>query len=219
MTVQPINRTLAGEAEKGILSLPISKTKESLIYIPKDYDHSTPAALALMLHGAGGVARHGLSYLQQYADANTMILVAPASREYSWDIIASQEFGPDVLLIDQALSYVFSHFSINPGRIAVGGFSDGASYALCLGLGNGDLFTHIIAFSPGFYYVLEKRGQPSIFITHGTDDDILPIEPCSRRIVRRLNSEGIAVQYKEFEGRHEITPAIANAAVQWFFSG
>ncbi len=30
------------------------------------------------------------------------------------------------------------------------GFSDGASYALSLGVPNGDLFTHIVAFSPGF---------------------------------------------------------------------
>ena len=30
------------------------------------------------------------------------------------------------------------------------GFSDGASYALSLGAANGDLFTHIAAFSPGF---------------------------------------------------------------------
>lgn len=30
------------------------------------------------------------------------------------------------------------------------GFSDGASYALSLGLPNGNLFSHIVAFSPGF---------------------------------------------------------------------
>jgi phospholipase/carboxylesterase len=34
--------------------------------------------------------------------------------------------------------------------VALGGFSDGASYALSLDLTNGDLFASLIAFSPGF---------------------------------------------------------------------
>jgi predicted esterase len=34
--------------------------------------------------------------------------------------------------------------------LAVSGFSDGASYALSIGPANGDLFTHVMAFSPGF---------------------------------------------------------------------
>jgi poly(3-hydroxybutyrate) depolymerase len=40
--------------------------------------------------------------------------------------------------------------TVDPQRICVSGFSDGASYALSLGLANGDLFTHVAAFSPGF---------------------------------------------------------------------
>ncbi len=59
-------------------------------------------------------------------------------------------FGPDVRFIDKALSKVFGSYRIDPSHLAVAGFSDGASYALSLGLPNGDLFSHIIAFSPGF---------------------------------------------------------------------
>lgn len=39
--------------------------------------------------------------------------------------------------------------AIDPAHVAIGGFSDGASCALSLGLVNGDLFTHVMAFSPG----------------------------------------------------------------------
>ena len=52
--------------------------------------------------------------------------------------------------MDQAVHHVFERYSIDPGRIGLAGFSDGASYALSLGVANGDLFTHIMAFSPGF---------------------------------------------------------------------
>lgn len=58
-------------------------------------------------------------------------------------------FGPDVLYLNKALHHVFNRYSIDPSRLAVAGFSDGASYALSLGVANGDLFSHIIAFSPG----------------------------------------------------------------------
>lgn len=59
-------------------------------------------------------------------------------------------FGPDVDYINKSLEYVFSRYLIDPRRLGLAGFSDGASYALSLGLPNGDLFSHIVAFSPGF---------------------------------------------------------------------
>jgi predicted esterase len=41
---------------------------------------------------------------------------------------------PDVALIDQALSEIFNRYMVDASRLALGGFSDGASYALALGL-------------------------------------------------------------------------------------
>jgi phospholipase/carboxylesterase len=59
-------------------------------------------------------------------------------------------FGPDVDYINRSLQHVFERYTVDPNRLGIAGFSDGASYALSLGLPNGDLFSHIIAFSPGF---------------------------------------------------------------------
>src|SRR4051794_7673384 len=111
------------------------------------------------------------------------MLLAPASRRNTWDIIQKHRFDADVIFIDQALELIFSRFNINTAHIAIVGFSDGASYALCLGLSNGDLFTHILAFSPGFAFYVESKGKPSVFISHGVYDHILPIDPCSRKLV------------------------------------
>lgn len=80
-------------------------------------------------------------------------------------------------LSDEALAHTFEHYTVDPSRVAIGGFSDGASYALSLGLGNGDLFRHIIAFSPGFAVPPRQLGSPRIFMSHGTKDRVLPIVP------------------------------------------
>lgn len=218
LTARPIIKKYEEAEAFGSLPLPLNAGKPGLLYVPPGYKPQKPAAMALMLHGAGGNAEHGLHLLLQFADAHNIILVAPASKDYSWDIIAQNSFGPDVVLLDGVMDYVLTHFSINKKRIAIGGFSDGASYALSIGLGNGDLFTHILAFSPGFYHTPEKQGNPFVFISHGTGDQVLPINPCSRRIVPQLRTQGLAVTYREFDDGHVIPPQISQNAVDWFFA-
>jgi predicted esterase len=100
--------------------------------------------------------------------------------------------------------------------MAVAGFSDGASYALSLGVANGDLFTHIIAFSPGFLAPASRNGQPRIFVSHGVKDGVLPIDSCSRKIVPRLKHAGYEVRYREFDGPHTVPPEVAREALDWF---
>ena len=78
-----------------------------------------------------------------------VVMLALDSRHNTWDGIDSP-FGPDVQFIDAALRYTFERVAIDPGRIAIGGLSDGGSYSLSLGLVNGDLFTHLVAVAPGF---------------------------------------------------------------------
>jgi predicted esterase len=203
-------------AKTGVQPLNLDSKRDGFIYVPASYQPNRPAALALMLHGAGGQAQHGLSLLKQYADEHHMILLAPASRAQTWDVIAYDGFGPDVKFIDQALTIVFEKYAIDTSRMAIGGFSDGASYALCIGLTNGDLFTHIMAFSPGFVSTIETRGKPAVFISHGTKDRVLPIDPCSRRIVPQLKRQGLEVNYQEFDGTHEIPASISRTGVNWF---
>ncbi len=204
------------EITTGVSPLYIDGKKSGYRYISRQYRSDRPAALALVLHGAGAPAEQGLSLLQRYAEEENIILIAPASKAYSWDIIADKAYGQDVAVIDRALALVFAQYTLNPARLAIGGFSDGASYALSLGLTNGDLFTHVIAFSPGFAYAPEKYGAPFIFVSHGTHDQVLPIDSCSRRIVPLLQQQQLAVTYTEFDGKHEVPAAIAARAIAWF---
>jgi phospholipase/carboxylesterase len=203
-------------APVGLQPLMLGAARDSYLYVPASYLAERSAPLVLLLHGAGGHARRGLDLLRSLADAAGLILLAPASRERTWDLLVSRRYGPDAAMIDQALEHVFSRYAVDPERLAIGGFSDGASYALSLGITNGDLFTHVLAFSPGFMAPAGQTGSPRIFVSHGTRDRVLPIDHCSRRIVPHLEGAGYDVRYREFDGGHTISPEIALEAVGWF---
>ena len=198
----------------GLHQLAPERARGALLYVPRGYRPSRPHALVLALHGAGGGARNGLAPLLPLADEAGLILLAPRSRATTWDVLLGG-YGPDVAFIDRVLAETFARCAVDPRRIAIEGFSDGASYALSLGLTNGDLFEAIIAFSPGFRAPGDRRGRPRVFISHGTQDRVLPIERTSRRIVPELRREGYAVRYREFAGPHTVPPAIAREATRW----
>jgi predicted esterase len=104
---------------------------------------------------------------------------------------------------------------VDPARLGVGGFSDGASYGASLGLINGDLFTRVVAFSPGFVIPGTSYGKPRFFVSHGTNDPILPINRCGRVVVQMLRARGYHVTFREFNGQHEIPEAIASEGMGW----
>lgn len=202
-------------APTGLQPLRLESGRNGHLYVPESYRGERALPLVLLFHGAGGNSRHGLAPLLNLADSRGLILAAPASNEFTWDVII-EDYGIDVGQVDRVLSHVFAHYAVDPSRIAIGGFSDGASYALSLGVMNGDLFSHILAFSPGFMISTVQRGNPRVFISHGTEDTVLPIDQCSRRIVPKLKRAGYDVSYREFEGGHTAPPEIAQEAAHWF---
>ena len=144
-----------------------------------------PAPLLVMLHGASGTGRRAATMILPQARERGCMVLAPDSRGTTWDAITG-DFGPDVRFLERALGETLGHRAVDRTRVAVAGFSDGASYALALGRANGDLFTHLIAFSPGFLIPVRRVGGPRCFVSHGIQDRVLPIDRCSRRMVPQL---------------------------------
>jgi len=167
----------------------------------------------LALHGAGS-GPGGFVGLGAHAERAGLVVLAPKSRGGSWDL-ARGGFGPDVAMIDRLLRHVFSRLSIDPRRVYVWGFSDGASYALSLGLTNGDLFDAIVALSPGFAAPETLRGRPPVFAAHGTRDMVLPIDQTSLRLVQRLRGKGYTVTFTSFDGAHTLSKPTVRLAIAW----
>jgi phospholipase/carboxylesterase len=175
---------------------------------------SGPLPLLLFLHGATQNGARMLQRIGAAADQAGLVVVAPDSRDGTWDAIRGS-FGEDVDYLNRTLTHVFDRVDVDPARVTLGGFSDGASYALSLGLANGDLFPRVVACSAGFVISAAPNGHPRFFVSHGTSDPVLPIDQCSRVIVPRLKSMGYDVTYREFDGRHEMPPAIATDAMRF----
>ncbi|CAA9546838.1 MAG: hypothetical protein AVDCRST_MAG87-539 [uncultured Thermomicrobiales bacterium] len=208
----------AESVSPGMHSLGPDEGGDAVLYVPNGYRPEEPAPFVISLHGAGGNERSGLYPLQEIADEAGLILLAPASEGRTWDVILGG-FGPDVDFIDRLLAAAFARCAVDPARVAVAGFSDGASYALSLGISNGDLFASVMAFSPGFAAPGSQHGQPRFFISHGTGDAVLPIDRTSRRVAPQLEDAGYEVRYREFDGPHTVPPEIAREAVSWFLAG
>jgi phospholipase/carboxylesterase len=196
----------------------LDPARDSYLYVPAGYAGATPAPLIVMLHGAGGHGQDGVGLLEALADAEGYLILSPSSCGVTWDML-QEDHGPDVAQIDRGLEAVFGEYNVDAARVVFAGFSDGASYALSLGLGNGDLFTHLLAFSPGFMAPARREGRPRIFIAHGIQDEVLPIARCSRRIVPVLQQAGYPVEYVEFDGGHVVSPLAITAAAAWLEQG
>jgi len=175
-------------------------------------------ALILALHGAGsGGSRGGLYALRGGWSFPGVVMVAPAAESSTWTFLRGRD--EDLPFVDRALKRAFARCRIDPRRVGIGGFSDGATYALTLGLVNGDLFRGVIALSPGGVLAENAVGKPRVFIAHGTRDNVLPISQTSDRIVEQLRSSGYRVKYRKFRGGHKVVPAISRESVRWFLRG
>ncbi|HZT76937.1 MAG TPA: hypothetical protein VFA27_09780 [Vicinamibacterales bacterium] len=190
-----------------------SNGRDGVIQMPSTPTHGK-LPLLLFLHGATQDGARMLQRVGPAADEAGVALVCPDSRGRTWDAIRG-DFGEDVVYLNRVLEHVFARADVDPGRLVLGGFSDGASYALSLGLANGDLFPRVAAFSPGFVIPSAVVGHARFFVSHGRSDQILPIDQCSRVIVPQLRAKGYDVTFKEFDGRHEVPPDVATEAMRW----
>ena len=205
---------LAQDPVPGTSTMDLGLPRDPLLHVPAGLRAGQPLPLLVSLHGAGQDPGAGLGLLRSSADEFGLVLLAPGSEGPTWDAVGGT-YGPDVATIDTALRQVFATLPVDARRVGIAGFSDGASYALGLGLANGELFSRIVAFSPGYVPPASRAGSPAVFVSHGEQDRVLPIDRTSREIVPSLREDGYDVTYREFPGPHTVPPEQARAAVEW----
>jgi len=198
--------------------------RNGLLYVPTG--HAGPLPLLILLHKSSGSPKEWFSggeSFAPYAENGRFIILAPESPGLSWGT-GPKNWGYDNVAINRALEEVFVRCPIDRNHLAIGGFSDGASFALSLGLANGDIFGYVIAFSPGFIVKAHARGRlgnnnevqiPLVYIAHGTGDNVLPIASTSRIFASSLRKNGYKVELHEFSGSHHLSRQVADQAMAW----
>jgi phospholipase/carboxylesterase len=198
----------------GVHALALGPGADALLAVPPGEPEARP--LLVFFHGAGGAAGQSVAAVGEVAAAHGVLVLATTSVASTWDLLAGG-LGRDVTVLDAALEAVDAGAAVS--RVAVGGFSDGASYGLSLGLANGDLVDAVLAFSPGFVATPGRVGRPRVWIAHGTADRVLPVDRCGRRVSRDLRGAGYDVTYEEFDGGHVVTPDLVTAALKFWLGG
>ena len=196
--------------EPGLRRLGLGVPRDGLLYIP---EAARPRRLPLlvMLHGAGSSAARIWEAVKADAAERGVAVLLPDSRQWSWDFLHG-DFGADRAFLDLALAETFRRVPVDGARVALGGFSAGATFALSLGPSNGDLFGWVFAFSPTGLEVAGRVGHPRFLLAHGTLDELVPIARSSREIVPALRAAGDYVVYREFPGEHEVFPEAVHEA-------
>ncbi|MFL9842757.1 PHB depolymerase family esterase [Sphingomonas sp. ST-64] len=211
----------AAAAPAGQIALP----EDAIAYIPPRAIGAAP--LLVLLHGATERPQSMVARFRAEADRRGIVLLAPKSAGDTWDMIAdfdrrrsqvvrsrSARLNVDPPRINRAIRALLERASVDPARIALGGFSDGASYALTIGSDNPGFFRTLLVFSPGMLYLSPRRSPGQrVFLSHGSSDPVLSFQASKSRFVPQLRKEGLAVTFREFDGRHELPDIVLQEAV------
>jgi len=170
----------------------------------------------VLVHGSGGVGSREGRWSEDLRQAGAAIFLLDSftGRGIAATVEDQSQLSSLAMVGDayRALELLATHPRIDPGRIAVMGFSKGGAVALYAALKRfqrlhgptGPRFAHHIAFYPPCYYTyvgdLAVSDRP-IRLFHGTADDLAPIEPC-RAYVERLRRAGADAQIIEYAGAH-----------------
>jgi phospholipase/carboxylesterase len=171
------------------------------------------------------------------ADAWGLVIIAPHARGETWDLLAGRPstMGPmaralrdadrpdrDAPRVRAAILAMSGKAAIDPHRIAVAGFSDGASYALTLGTGAPKLFDHVIVLSGGIAMIAPGAtgNGRQVFVAHGTEDSMLSYAHARDEMVPKLRAAGFDVAFRSFAGPHVLYYRVFVEAIEdWLGSG
>jgi phospholipase/carboxylesterase len=216
--------TTAAATQSRTIPLP----DEAVAYVPASAGPNPQ--LLVLLHGAGRGNRWMIDRFKAEADRRGIILLAPTSKGPTWDMVSvalapvthdnpldmkmGRRFSAsrDARRVEAAIANLAKIVPVDRARTVLAGFSDGATFALAMGMARAYPFAAVIAWSPG---VAIEASQPArgrrVFVSHGREDPTLSFAFTCGEIVPLLRSEGADVTFMAFEGVHEVPKAAREA--------
>jgi predicted esterase len=191
------------------------------VLAPKTAEPGEAHPLVIVLHGAGRQDEMLARALQGEADRRRTVFVVPRSLAMTWDLIAGGA-GEDLAFLGLVLDTVYRRFRIDPRRQALLGFSDGASYALAVGLSNPRTFAAVMAWAAGFLAIDAERlapddPKPRVLLEYGTRDQLFAFDQVAIPMRDLLTRLGYAPEFRVDEGgQHWPRAQFMPEALDWF---
>lgn len=182
------------------------------IKLPQDYSPAKKYPVLVFLHGSG---QDEQTVLNQARSGGDFIEVAPFGRD-QYNCYDSDSSQKDIM---EAIEDVLAHFSADPNKMVIAGFSMGGYGALRTYYQHPELYKGVAVFAghpdlandwlgsghPNFLedQFLTPFSKIPIFIYHGRKDGALPVAK-AEELIRKLKSNGIQITERIMENKtHE----------------
>jgi len=199
------------------------------IFVPQKLEERYAYPLVVFFHGHGQDESQWLSQMMHLSRRNYVgvalrgphcILGRNARPGFGWgrdrcSTSAIEDY------VTAAIDDVRSHVRIDPRRINLAGFGEGASVALQLGLSLSGRFSKIVAFNgwlpnspiPLGFGPQRMRGlqRPRVLLGHGPED-----VSKSMHAHQLLDAAGLMVDVRAYSSGNRLTPAMLRDADRWF---
>jgi phospholipase/carboxylesterase len=210
-----------------------SSTLAYLTVFPDNYEAGQPYPMIVCLHGRGADMRDlaGLAptidqqgYLYVCPNAPVTISIGPGYTGQAW---YEPGGNPSPAAMEQALTAldgfirdVFAEYQVAPGQAILLGFSQGGAMTYRYGMLRPEMLAGLVILSGALRNPaallprLPPRRDQRIFIAHGTDDPVAPID-LSRDAVGFLEAQGYRPRYREYPMGHEISLEVLKDLRPW----
>jgi phospholipase/carboxylesterase len=199
----------------------------AVLLTPDEIDPNRRYPLFTVFHGAG---RQDEAFAKSFRDEpgrRDAFFLIPRSVEPTWDLIAS-EARSDLDFLEYAYDLIYRRYPVDPLRQGLIGYSDGASYALSVGLCNPSLFSAVMGWAAGFlvldpataeqYRVALPELRPRIYLEYGTHDQLFDFKSVAIPMRDNLQRAGFDVTFSVDEGgRHWPSGTFHTEALDWYF--
>ena len=182
------------------------------LHLPSDT--SGPLPLIVVLHGAGKdkfwSLKDAVDGWAERARTHKLLVLYPEAKGSTWDFISSRQTKRgDVDFIECCIDAVRRAYSVD--RLAIIGLSDGGSMALCLALHNPGVFQAAISVSAGFcvsppagLHDAASLKRTKLFMKHGSDDKMFPLERVGLPLRNNLKRAGYDVEHRVGDGQGHV---------------
>ena len=212
-----------------------------VLVTPTGFTTDVRYPLVVFLHGFGA-SMHDLAGIADAIDSAAYVYAFPNApyrvdlgggiAGYSWDVVersvqpvrpgppAPSGLPPFDAPLQTFLDEVIAQTGAIPGRVVLGGFSQGGGAVLHFGLPRPEAFCGLAALSASFnpVYGLPERlpasRDQSIFLAHGANDPCISVDH-ARTTKAFLEGAGYAPSYHEYDIAHAIAPQELHDLAAW----